>query len=235
LQGWELKFPDTPITDEELINNARKKAISLGIDSFLVWNVSSAALYRRDEKDPIKIWDDLNYLIDRTQVESANGEWSTMLHKILDDLVEYFNSGTISPTAIIDSMSGKGIADLILQNTPAVASKLEEIAACDSDFADKVTLWWLGVRQEYRGFGEPYSALARILLVSWTNKLIFGHILKSFHGGAGEIDNITGSISVSEAIEKIETIPRNCAYEHYCRCPSRIREFPARKIDRIIP
>lgn len=45
LQGWELKMPDTPIDNYELIDNAKKKAHALGLNSFVVWNVSTAILY----------------------------------------------------------------------------------------------------------------------------------------------------------------------------------------------
>ena len=33
LQGWELKMPDTPVTDRTLIDNARQKATRLGLSS----------------------------------------------------------------------------------------------------------------------------------------------------------------------------------------------------------
>ena len=35
LQGWELKMPDTPITDTELINNAKIKSEILHNNSFI--------------------------------------------------------------------------------------------------------------------------------------------------------------------------------------------------------
>jgi len=44
LQGWELKMPDTPINDAELIGNAIKKANILKRNSFLLWNVKSAGI-----------------------------------------------------------------------------------------------------------------------------------------------------------------------------------------------
>ena len=51
LQGWELKYPDTNIDDKELINNAKIKAELLGVNSFLVWNVSIAKLYVKSNDD----------------------------------------------------------------------------------------------------------------------------------------------------------------------------------------
>ena len=45
LQGWELKMPDTPINDQDLIENAIEKAQRLGLTSFLVWNAVEVKLY----------------------------------------------------------------------------------------------------------------------------------------------------------------------------------------------
>lgn len=46
LQGWELKLPDTAVTDGVLLKNAQEKAHRLGLTSFLVWNAVDADLYR---------------------------------------------------------------------------------------------------------------------------------------------------------------------------------------------
>ena len=35
IQGWEMKFPDTAITDIELISNAKEKARRLNLNSFI--------------------------------------------------------------------------------------------------------------------------------------------------------------------------------------------------------
>ena len=53
LQGWELKFPDTPITDQGLLDNAEKKARRLKLNSFLIWNVTTAILYVVDRNDTL--------------------------------------------------------------------------------------------------------------------------------------------------------------------------------------
>ena len=36
LQGWELKMPDTLITDSEFINDAQRKARNLGLNSTVI-------------------------------------------------------------------------------------------------------------------------------------------------------------------------------------------------------
>ena len=73
LQGWELKMPDTPINDIEFINNAKTKALNLSLNSFLLWNVSSAALYILEGNVPklIKVWNNLFDIRDRSVVASV--------------------------------------------------------------------------------------------------------------------------------------------------------------------
>lgn len=215
LQGWELKFPDTPLTDSELINNARKKADILGVNSFLVWNVASAALYIINDDGKHEIlhtWDDLSHITKRNQVEQYRDQWVQMLHNILSDLSDYFSNGIIRSASIIDSITGNGISNFILANTEQVAEILKQEAQVNGDFLDEVNLWWLGNSNEFLDDDEPWIPLARILLISWTNKLIFGHILKAFRKEANEINNITGNITVKESIEKIASISEKCDF-----------------------
>ncbi|MFC4559380.1 N-6 DNA methylase [Virgibacillus kekensis] len=215
LQGWELKFPDTPLTDQELIKNARKKADIFGVNSFLVWNVKSAALYIINDKGNHEIlhtWDNLNYVTKREHVKQYKNEWTDMLHNILSDISDYFNNGTIRSASIIDSITGNGISNFILGNTDQVAQQLEEKAQVDGDFFDDVNIWWLESRREYLGEKDPWIPLARIILISWTNKLIFGHLLKGFREEANEFNNITGDITVKEAVEKITSISEKCDF-----------------------
>lgn len=63
LQGWELKLPDTAIDDVEFFENAEEKARSLGLDSFVLWNVTYARLYVLGDDDAFFLhteWDDLS-------------------------------------------------------------------------------------------------------------------------------------------------------------------------------
>ena len=47
LQGWELKMPDTLITDDTFIKDAQRKAMNLGLNSTVIWNFASAVLWYR--------------------------------------------------------------------------------------------------------------------------------------------------------------------------------------------
>jgi hypothetical protein len=47
LQGWELKMPDTAISDVAFIKDATRKAKALGLDSFILWNFKDCHLYTK--------------------------------------------------------------------------------------------------------------------------------------------------------------------------------------------
>ena len=61
--GWELKFPDTPVDDPEMLKNALEKAQKLQSDSFVTWNGAEAIIwgihdkiYSIDELTRIKVY-----------------------------------------------------------------------------------------------------------------------------------------------------------------------------------
>lgn len=45
LQGWELKMPDVPITDEVFVKDAQRKAKALGLSSCVIWNFTYAQMF----------------------------------------------------------------------------------------------------------------------------------------------------------------------------------------------
>lgn len=95
IQGWELKMPDTAITDQEFISNATKKARFLNLNSFLLWNVTTAVLYVEDDGDfvPRHQWPQLAHITTRADVEAKRDEWIAALEIILGDLNDFFERG----------------------------------------------------------------------------------------------------------------------------------------------
>ena len=88
LQGWELKLPNTPVTDQEFIDNAIKKSKNLNLNSFLLWNASEAVLYSRENNNsfiPIKNW--LTPQIKtKHDIKANSSSWKQTLTIILSDL-----------------------------------------------------------------------------------------------------------------------------------------------------
>lgn len=49
--GWELKFPDTPVDDVIMLENALEKAQKLKSNSFVTWNGAEAVIWRINSDD----------------------------------------------------------------------------------------------------------------------------------------------------------------------------------------
>ena len=94
VQGWELKLPDTPVNDPDLLANAERKARALGLASFVVWNVNNAVLYSIStiERQQVKSWS-LAVQVDRDGV--ADSPWRNLLEEMLTDITEFISRGAI--------------------------------------------------------------------------------------------------------------------------------------------
>jgi len=215
LQGWELKMPDTPVDDEELIENAFKKSKALKLNSFLVWNVNSAALYKNENDDAELIyqWEEFNNNINREDVKSSKNFWKKMLYVILDDLIEFFYEKKINPSSVLDTLSESGISGLILSNSNAVAMKIKEKCQVDNKLNDEIIIWWASAKYEYSN-SEKYISLAELVLVSWMNKLLFANLLKKYQAYAIKVENITKNTSLEGAINIMEDISNRCDFKN---------------------
>jgi hypothetical protein len=215
IQGWELKFPDTSITDINLIENACKKAQYLGLNSFLLWNVTTAVLYISNnlkDYEPVKTWDDLNYITRRDEVESNRNQWINLVHNIIDDLNDFFDSGQIASSTIINALDDNNIYEIILFNMDTVAEKIKQKASTDSTLDAHIEIWWRTISHEYPMENESTLVLARINLVSWINKIVFAHILRRFFSFASTVENIDEYTTPDEAQKIFETISNRCNF-----------------------
>lgn len=214
LQGWELKMPDTPITDSTLIENAKQKANIIRTNSFLIWNVTTAILYIKENGDfvPKKSWNDLTFIRNREEVETNKKKWIALLKKIINDLNEYLKKGAIKTITILDTFSGEQIVDLILKNNDSVASNLAKKAAHNATFDSEINLWWSSVKNEYINELEPWPVLGRIILTNWINKFIFANILKNYCSSASKVECITNNTEVEHAYSIFEEISKKCDF-----------------------
>jgi len=215
LQGWELKFPDTSIEDEELLKNASKKADLLGLNSFIVWNVSIAVLYIKNTDNkfsPIKTWNDLIHIDSRDIVESSKVQWISMLKKILSDLNDFLIKGVIRSRTILESFSEEGIIDLILRNSPRIADSLLKNSTINAKFDAEVDKWWRTIKNEYPYEDKPWLILSKIILVTWINKILFAHVIKTYYKTALKIDDLREDSSIKDAINVFKNISKKCDF-----------------------
>ncbi|MCX5682177.1 MAG: N-6 DNA methylase, partial [Planctomycetota bacterium] len=214
LQGWELKMPDTSITDSTLYEKARTKARALRLNSFLLWNVKTAQLYTSadlTEYTAIRTWN-VSGVDSREQVLPAREGWVRTLEQILDDLNDLFEKGVIEGRRFIESFSEHILVDSILENVPAVSKALRDEARINAAFDAEVRQWWLTVKSEYHGEKVPWEVLAKSNILSLINKFVFAHVLKVYHTSAGQVDEITGASSLQDALSIFGDISGRCDF-----------------------
>ena len=215
IQGWELKFPDTNISDNELIYNATKKAKRLKLNSFLLWNVTTAVLYVAESNGIFSIqktWSDLSHITRREQVINAQNEWLTLLKKIINDLNYFFEEGKITSRTVIDSFSDNGVIDFIINNTTELETALKLEGVRNSNFDAKINTWWKNCKTEYQEFENQWQALTKLTLISWTNKIIFTHIMRKYFAPANDITKLSKKSNIYDAISFFKYLSSKCDF-----------------------
>ena len=216
LQGWELKMPDTDINDIEFRNNAEAKAKALGLDSFLLWNVSVAQLFVRNQGQSgyvwAKTWDDLkDNITDRASVISNREGWEAMANSIIGDLNSLFEDGVLEGRQFIDSYRSGGITDLILENTGLVEQALKDAAMRDGTLRAEMTLWWNQYQEEYLGT-QRELVLAQGVIVNWIAKILFAHILREIDSRARRIADMQDQTTPEQALRLFHQLSLDCNF-----------------------
>lgn len=214
LQGWELKMPDTPITDEEFINNAAQKAETLNLESFLLWNAKSAVLYKKEEDSfqPYKYWPAIESINSREEVQTNSDDWKGLLYQILEDLNGFFESGALARKPIIDSLSLNSIIDVILENTDSTVDTIRAQIGRNARLDAEINNWWRSSTAEYTESNNKYKVLARVVLTDWVIKVVFAHILKRYFDEAKQVDHISEGTTIQQGIAVFNHISDTCNF-----------------------
>lgn len=210
LQGWELKMPDVPIEDETFIKDAQRKAIALNLNSCLIWNFTYAVLYIRNDDDTfkkVKQWDETNYIHTRNDVETYRSDWENLLEKIILEINLYFVSGEFRKSSLDEVISNTTITSLVQRNKTLIADELKSSASRNAVLTAYINNWWSDVKTEYvNDETDKYSAYAKTVILNWSNRIVFAHIIKHRQNGAMLIDNInydTTPVGANAIFEKI--------------------------------
>ena len=60
--------------------------------------------------------------------------------------------------------------------------------------------WWLNVKAEYaQDESDKYNAYAKSIILNWTNRIVFAHIIKYKQNGAMLVDGIDYDKSPNDA------------------------------------
>lgn len=193
LQGWELKMPDVPISDSDFVNDAQRKARALNLNSCVIWNFTHAKLYvlnANGEFDVKREWDNVD-IKTRDDVQFYKSKWEKTLKNVLTSVNEYLISGEVKKSFIGDVLSKKSISNLINDNKFDVAYCLKKKANENVVIKAELETWWNEIKNEYKGDEkDKYSAYAKSIIINWTNRIIFAHLIKHRQMSAFAIENL---------------------------------------------
>ncbi|CAK7036928.1 N-6 DNA methylase [Tissierella sp.] len=217
LQGWELKMPDTPISDITFIKDATRKAKALGLDSFVVWNFNDCHLYTKQRDGSftiLKTWSsNLSHINNREKVSTYESDWKAVLFEVILDINEYYSTGTIKGNSLELVISENLYNAIILDYKEVTAQKLRNDSASNAVIESELRVWWDENKQEYLSDeNSMYTAYAKVLLLNWINKFVFAHLIKRYHEPTRLVDSIDITKSAKEGVEIFEKITSECDF-----------------------
>ncbi|PZR14736.1 MAG: hypothetical protein DI539_18685 [Flavobacterium psychrophilum] len=215
LQGWELKMPDTQINDYEFKRNAEIKARALGLDSFVLWNVSHAHLYVRNAaRDIFELsheWADLSDITTRQGVSANRQRWEAVASDIFLYLNDLFDRGTLEGRQFIEAYRSGGITSLIMENAEEVAIAVSDAARRNAGLRAGMILWWDRYKAEY-GQGTMEQVLAKAIISNWIGKILFAHILREQDHRAQQVATINDTTTPEQALELFRQLSESCNF-----------------------
>lgn len=201
IHGWELKLPDTDITDDDLLRNAYEKCRRLRLSSFLVWNAVDAVLWRIDGTSytQIKTWHCANIQC-RDDVFAQRASWVNCLKSILSDLNDYFEQGEIRASPSLPAQMDAIITSILDNQTGGLVEELKRKECESLQARTTISVWWRAVKSEYAK-DDQFPQLAKEILLHWIHRFLFAHYLRQFVLEASSIHTL-GDASIQTA-EKI--------------------------------
>lgn len=216
LQGWELKMPDTDIGDPDFFHNAKMKANKMGLDSFVLWNVTHAHLYvldkAKEEFNLLKAWHDLNHIHKRSQVQQHTEQWKLLAQKIIDEVNTLLIQGSLEGRRFIEAYNSGGITSLLLENTEVLSEQITKQRQQNKHLNAQVILWYEKYGKEYGADKNDLSGLSKAVLSNWIGKFLFAHILTSKYQDALTVFDIVETTSVEQALNIFQTISEKCNF-----------------------
>ena len=170
LQGWELKMPDVAITDDALIKDATRKALTLGLNSFVIYNFTYGKLYVKNENgyfEEAKVWKGTEHIKTREDVATYKTEWLPVIKNIILTVNEYLVKGDIVPSTITETISDGLMTEVIRRNEELVAEHLIVEVSKNMPMESRIKVWWNSFhREEEKSEREMFSAYARSILLN---------------------------------------------------------------------
>lgn len=152
--GWELKFPDTPADDSEMLENALEKAERLKSDSFVTWNGTEAIIWKINNVDyslsgleKLKVYPkekditNRNDLADRNNYKKHEVKLQKRLNEILHDLGQLYKNGELKNAINISSNIVEAVTQTALHFIPQLKNEINELKGDDRTFRNEFNQW----------------------------------------------------------------------------------------------
>jgi len=152
--GWELKFPDTPADDSEMLENALEKAERLQSNSFVTWNGTEAIIWKINDDnyslsglEKLKVYPkekDItkrNDLADRNNYNKHEVKLQKRLNEILYDLGQLYKNGELKNAINISSNIVEAVTQTALHFIPQLKNEINELKGDDNAFITEFNQW----------------------------------------------------------------------------------------------
>lgn len=200
--GWELKFPDTPVDDPAMLSNALEKAKILRSNSFVTWNGAEAAIWKVPENNytSIHLLEKVKYYPRTAGINSRadledHGSYlkheqalKSRLRDILADLQALSERGTIKAAlAISDTFIG-AVKDTASVVVPQFQEAIKRLKGGDKDFRGQFNRWTVYERSTLDTLAsssrksivlDEEAVLAKFTFYNLIGKIIFYETLAS--------------------------------------------------------
>lgn len=210
LQGWELKMPDVPITDDAFVNDAQRKARTLHLESCVIWNFTYAKFFvLNKDTDCFETkmqWENLQ-IVSREDVACYQKAWENTLRDVVLTVNEYFSTHQLR-RATFDTVIAESAIDMLINyNKANVADHLRRAALQNVLIEAELEQWWKDIKAEYQ-FDETdkYWAYAKTLIINWAYRILFAHLIKRHQNAAMVIDTLDYDTTPQIANGLFETI-----------------------------
>lgn len=209
--GWELKFPDTPADDSEMLENALEKAERLKSDSFVTWNGTEAIIWKINDDnyslsglEKLKVYPkekDItkrNDLADRNNYNKHEAKLQKRLNEILHDLGQLYKNGELKNAINISSNIVEAVTQTALHFIPQLKNEINEIKGDDNTFRTEFNQWKIIESATLKILStssrrvekvEPEEVLAKFTYYKLIGKILFYLTLS---------ENLSGKVSKLE-------------------------------------
>ncbi len=233
--GWELKFPDTPVDDRAMLLNALEKSERLKSNSFVTWNGAEAIIWLIEDNKyeiknikPIKVYpkekginsrNDLAIPINYAKHEKA---LKKRLSEIIKDLEQLFQKGEIKEAINISGEVISAISDSAKIIIPALQYQINELKGDNADFRRAFNAWKITESSTLKILSsssrrveklEPENILAKFTFYKLIGKIIFYKTLSENLSGKINRLELTNHKNAKEQLDKFFSEARKIDYQ----------------------